>query len=112
MLGVVPDACCSAIHPLRVTLERRRSDFERDARVTPFTGSCCCCCCCLHWIAAGVGGIAGMRTGWITAEAQGGAPVEPETRSALVGGMAAGFLVPVIPLVAAAAVGWRPLMEV
>jgi hypothetical protein len=58
----VPDACCSAVHPLRVTLERRRSDFERDARVTPFTGSCCCCCCCLHWIAAGVGGIAGMRT--------------------------------------------------
>jgi hypothetical protein len=66
---------------MRITFERRRSDFERDARVTPFTGSCCCCCCCLHWIGAAVGGIVGMRMGWTAGEKNLGAPLPSEGRT-------------------------------
>jgi hypothetical protein len=59
----VPGGPAACAHAPCVTLERRRSDFQRDARVTPFTGSCCCCCCCLHWIGAAAGGVIGMRLG-------------------------------------------------
>lgn len=72
-------ACC-------VTLERRRSDFERDARVTPFTGSCCCCCCCLHWIGAVAGGAIGMRLGWKKGEEVAG-PLTDEAHAAMKKGL-------------------------
>jgi hypothetical protein len=77
---------------MRITFERRRSDFERDARVTPFTGSCCCCCCCLHWVGAAVGGIVGMRSGWVAGEKRLGAPLPAEGASALRGGLALGII--------------------
>lgn len=77
---------------MRITFERRRSDFERDARVTPFTGSCCCCCCCLHWIGALAGGAIGMRAGWTAAEKQLGAPLPTEGRSGLHRGLAIGIV--------------------
>ncbi|MEP7124827.1 MAG: hypothetical protein ABJE95_28120 [Byssovorax sp.] len=82
---------CTGPHAMRITFERRRSDFERDARVTPFTGSCCCCCCCLHWIGAAVGGIVGMRTGWSNGEKSLGAPLPAEGQSALHRGLAIGI---------------------
>jgi hypothetical protein len=77
---------------MRITFERRRSDFERDARVTPFTGSCCCCCCCLHWVGALAGGAIGMRSGWIAAEKQLGAPLPTEGNGALNKGLAIGII--------------------
>lgn len=77
---------------MRITFERRRSDFERDARVTPFTGSCCCCCCCLHWVGAAVGGVIGMRKGWATAEKSLAAPLPIAGRAALRRGVTLGIL--------------------
>jgi hypothetical protein len=76
-----------------VTFERRRSDFERDARVTPFTGSCCSCCCCLHWIGAAIGGVVGMRLGWASAEKALGAPLPVEGKHGLTRGLSIGIFV-------------------
>ena len=76
---------------MRITFERRRSDFERDARVTPFTGSCCCCCC-LHWIGALAGGVVGMRAGLIAGEKRLPAPLPIEGKSALLRGIVLGIL--------------------
>jgi len=80
---------------MRLTFERRRSDFERDARVTPFTGSCCSCCCCLHWIGAAVFGVIGMRAGWATAEKNLGAPLPTEGKVGLNRGLTTGILIAV-----------------
>ena len=88
---------------MRITFERRRSDFERDARITPFTGSCCCCCCCLHWVGALAGGALGMRAGWATAEKNLGAPLPTEGRSSLHRGLAIGIVSSVGLLVGALA---------
>ena len=88
----VMGASCTRTHPVRVSLERRRSDFERDARVTAFTGSCCCCCCCLHWIGAAIGGAVGMRMGWKTAEQKSGAPLEVHASRTLRWGVVFGIL--------------------
>jgi hypothetical protein len=96
---------------MRITFDRRRSDFERDARVTPFTGSCCCCCCCLHWIGAGVGGIVGLRTGWNNAEKSLGIPLPAEGTSALHRGLAIGIVTSIGLFIGALGVafGMRPL---
>ena len=88
---------------MRITFERRRSDFERDARVTPFTGSCCSCCCCLHWIGALAGGAIGMRSGWVAAEKQLSAPLPSEGRSSLYNGLAIGIVTSVGLLIGALA---------
>lgn len=86
----MPDRCCSSPH---VTLERRRSDFETDGRITPFTGSCCCCCCCLHWITAAAGGIVGLRMGWNAAERAAGSLPHPVVKRMLDGSVVLGFFV-------------------
>ena len=84
---------------MRITFERRRSDFERDARVTPFTGSCCCCCCCLHWVGAAVGGIVGMRSGWASGEKRLGAPLPAEGTRALRSGLTFGVVAGITAIV-------------
>lgn len=100
----VPGGPAACAHAPCVTLERRRSDFQRDARVTPFTGSCCCCCCCLHWIGAAAGGVIGMRLGWQTAEKKLDAPLPDSARRALRiglrigGGLAAALVVGAVAL--------------
>jgi hypothetical protein len=91
---------------MRITFERRKNDFERDARVTPFTGSCCCCCCCLHWVGAAIGGVVGMRKGWINAEKSLGAPLPSEGRSGLHNGLAIGIVTSVGLLIGAIASGF------
>ena len=98
---------------MRITFERRRSDFERDARVTPFTGSCCCCCCCLHWIGAGVGGIIGLRNGWNNAEKSLGTPLPPEGTSSLHRGLAIGIVTSIGLFIGALGIafGARPASE-
>lgn len=94
---------CTEPHAMRITFERRRSDFERDARVTPFTGSCCCCCCCLHWIGALAGGAIGMRSGWKTAEKSLVAPLPAEGQKSLHRGLGIGIVTSVGILVGAIA---------
>lgn len=105
---------CTEPHPMRITFERRRSDFERDARVTPFTGSCCSCCCCLHWIGAAVGGIVGLRTGWTNGEKSLGAPLPPEGTSSLHRGLAIGIFTSIGLFLGAitVALGVRPASEI
>lgn len=98
-------ASCEKGRAACVNLERRRSDFEHDARVTPFTGSCCCCCC-LHWIGAAVGGIVGMRMGWKAAHEKIGAPLPPQASRTLSVSLYAGiFLSSALLVVAIATAG-------
>jgi hypothetical protein len=87
-----------------MTLERRRSDFELDAPVTPFTGSCCSCCCCLHWIGAVAGGVVGMRLGWRIGVQKAGHAPHPLVRRTLLLGLLAGALGAVALTAACAAV--------
>jgi hypothetical protein len=87
----LPGALPRHAHPSCVRIERRRSDFQRDVRVTPFTGSCCCCCCCLHWVGAAAGGIVGARLGWQSAEKKMDAPLPPSARAALKKGLWVGI---------------------
>lgn len=101
----VPGGPAACAHAPCVTLERRRSDFQRDARVTPFTGSCCCCCCCLHWIGAAAGGVIGMRLGWQTAEKKLDAPLPDSARQALRAGLWIGVALSVILVVAGVGLG-------
>lgn len=93
-------------HPSCVRLERRRSDFQRDARVTPFTGSCCCCCCCLHWIGAAAGGIVGARLGWDSAEKKLDVPLPDTARRALKKGLWIGAGLSVLTVAAAVVLGF------
>lgn len=87
MYGRRPEATRSTVR-----LEARPSDFDQRGRVSVYSGTCSCCCC-LHWAGAALGGIVGLRRGWVGAKQRRDAPLHPSARRNVILGAVIGAIV-------------------
>lgn len=53
----------------------------------------CCSCCCIHWIGSAIGGMVGLRKGWVGAKKRRDAPLHPGARRNVILGAVIGAVV-------------------